>query len=121
MSLARSPLVLAGTDGTPLPTEVGATFAPDTVCQPEEVVPKGTTIVRMSLLSLLGPGIKLRATAGGQVVTTGVELRLDGRARVDPRAARDAHLHPRDDLLHAGQAPAIGELPRREHDPLRRR
>jgi len=72
VSLARTPPVRAGTDGTPLPTEVGATFAPDTVCQGEEVVPKGTTIVRMSLLSLLGPRINLRATGGGQVITTGV-------------------------------------------------
>jgi hypothetical protein len=72
VGLARTPLVRAGTDGTPLPTEVGATFAPDTVCQAEEVVPKGTTIVRMSLLSLLGPGIKLQVTAGEQVVTTGI-------------------------------------------------
>jgi len=55
VSLARTPPVRAGTDGTPLPTEVGATFAPDTVCQSEEVLPKGTTIIRMSLLSLLGP------------------------------------------------------------------
>jgi hypothetical protein len=72
VSLARTPLVRAGTDGTPLPTEVGATFFPDTVCQSEEVVPKGTTIVRLSLLSLLGPRITLRATAGGKVITTGV-------------------------------------------------
>lgn len=72
VSLVRTPLVRAGTDGTPLPTEVGATFAPDTVCQSEEVVPKGTTIMRLSLLSLLGPRIKLLATAGGQLVTTGI-------------------------------------------------
>jgi hypothetical protein len=72
VSLLRTPLVRAGTDGTPLPTEVGATFAPDTVCQSEEVVPRGTTIVRMSLLSLLGPRIKLQATAGGRVITTGI-------------------------------------------------
>ncbi len=71
VGLARTPSVRAGTDGTPLPTEVGATFAPDTVCQGEEVLPKGTTIIRMSLLSLLGPGIKLQARAGGQIITTG--------------------------------------------------
>ncbi len=71
VSLAHSPMVLAGTDGTPLPTEVGATFAPDTVCQPDEVLPRGTTVIRMSLLSLLGPRIKLWATAGGQTITTG--------------------------------------------------
>jgi hypothetical protein len=71
VSLARTPLVRAGTDGTPLPTEVGATFAPDTVCQGEETLPKGTTVLRMTLLSLLGPGIKVRAMAGGQVVTSG--------------------------------------------------
>jgi hypothetical protein len=71
VGLARTPPVRAGTDGTPLPTEVGATFAPDTVCQSEEVLPKGTTIVRMSLLSLLGPGIKLQASAGGQIIATG--------------------------------------------------
>jgi hypothetical protein len=72
VSLARTPLVRAGTDGTPLPTEVGATFAPDTVCQSEELVPQGTTVIRLSLLSLLGPRITLQATAGSQIITTGV-------------------------------------------------
>jgi hypothetical protein len=71
VSLARSPLVQAGTDGTPLPTEIGATSVPTTVCQPEETVPAGTTVIRVSLLSLLGPRIKLVATAGGHTVTTG--------------------------------------------------
>jgi hypothetical protein len=72
VALARSPLVLAGTDGTPLPTEIGATSVPTTICQPEETVPAQTTVIRVSLLSLLGPRIKLVATSGGQVVTEGV-------------------------------------------------
>jgi hypothetical protein len=71
VSLARSPLVRAGTDGTPLPTEIGATSVPTTICQGEETVPAGTTAIRVSLLSLLGPRIKLVARSGGQVVTTG--------------------------------------------------
>jgi len=71
VSLARSPLVLAGSDGTPLPTEIGATSVPATICQGEETVPAGTSVMRVSLLSLLGPRIKLVARAGGQVVTTG--------------------------------------------------
>jgi hypothetical protein len=71
VGLMRTPPGRAGTNRTPLPTEVGATFAPDTVCQGEEVLPKGTTIVRISLLSLLGPGIKLLASTGGQTLTTG--------------------------------------------------
>jgi hypothetical protein len=71
VSLARSPLVRAGTDGTPLPTEIGATSVPATICQGEETVPAGTTAIRVSLLSLLGPRITLVARSGGQVVTTG--------------------------------------------------
>jgi hypothetical protein len=71
ISLARSPLVRAGTDGTPLPTEIGATSVPATICQGEETVPAGTTAIRVSLLSLLGPRIKLVARSGGQAVTTG--------------------------------------------------
>ncbi len=71
VGLERTPPVRAGTDRTPLPTEVGATFAPDTVCQSEEVLPQGTTIIRMTLLSLLGPRVKVQAMAGGQVLTTG--------------------------------------------------
>ena len=55
VGLARSPLVRAGTDGTPLPTEIGATSVPTTVCQGEETVPAGTTAIRVSMLSLLGP------------------------------------------------------------------
>lgn len=71
IGLARSPLVRAGTDGTPLPTEIGATSVPTTICQGEETVPAGTTAIRVSLLSLLGPRIKLVARSGGQVVTSG--------------------------------------------------
>ncbi len=71
VSLARSPLVRVGTDGTPLPTEIGASSTPTTVCQGEETVPAGTTAIRVSLLSLLGPKIKLIASSGGQTVTSG--------------------------------------------------
>jgi hypothetical protein len=71
VSLARSPLVQAGSDWTPLPTEIGDTFVPTTICQPEEPVPAGTTAIRVSMLSLLGPRIKLVARAAGQLVTTG--------------------------------------------------
>jgi hypothetical protein len=71
VSLARSPLVLAGTDGTPLPTEIIASAVPIAICQPEETVPAGTTVLRLSILSLLGPRLKLVATSGGRVVTVG--------------------------------------------------
>ena len=71
VSLARSPLVRAGTDGTPLPTEIGANAVPTTICQGEETLPAGTTAIRVSMLSLLGPKIKLVASAEGQTVTTG--------------------------------------------------
>jgi hypothetical protein len=71
ISLARSPLVVAGTDGTPLPEEVGETSVPTTVCQSEETVPQGTTAIRVSLLSLLGPRLTLQAKAGGQLITSG--------------------------------------------------
>jgi hypothetical protein len=71
VSLARTPLVRAGTDGTPLSGEIGATSVPATICQGEETIPAGTTAIRLSMLSLLGPRIKLVARAGGQVVSTG--------------------------------------------------
>ncbi len=71
IGLSRSPLVLAGTDGTPLPDEIGATAQPTTICQPEETIPQGTTVIRVSLLALLGPKLKLTATAGGRPVTSG--------------------------------------------------
>lgn len=71
VALARSPLVRIGSDGTPLPTEVGATAVPATVCQGEETVPAGTTAIRVSMLSLMGPRVKLVAHSQGQVVTSG--------------------------------------------------
>jgi hypothetical protein len=71
VAVARKPLVVASTDGTPLPTEIGASSVPTTVCQPEETIPAGTTAIRVSLLSLLGPRLTLTARAGNQVITTG--------------------------------------------------
>ena len=50
VALARRPLVVASTDGTPLPAEIGATAVPTTICQPEETIPAGTTSIRVSLL-----------------------------------------------------------------------
>jgi hypothetical protein len=71
VALTRTPLVVAGSDGTPTSGEIGAVAAPTTICQPAERIPQGTTAIRVSLLSLLGPRLKLRASAGGVPVTSG--------------------------------------------------
>lgn len=71
VSLARSPQVRAGSDGTPLPGEIGATYKPATLCQGAETIPAGTTAIHISILSLLGPRLELTARSHGRVVTTG--------------------------------------------------
>jgi hypothetical protein len=64
-SVTRSPLPLAEL------AELGNVSGPTRLCQSGEVLPAGTTAVRLSLETLIGPPVALTASAGGRVLTSG--------------------------------------------------
>lgn len=75
----RDATVRTGTNGTKARTVVSGVAAGGRVCQGEELLPAGTTAIRLYVLAQLSPGPPLR-----------VELRRRGRVLVRTTAATDA-------------------------------
>jgi hypothetical protein len=70
--LSRSPAVVIQRNGIKSAKKlvsVGEGY--NAACQPSEVLPRGTSAIRLSLDTVLGPRIKVRALAGGQLLTYG--------------------------------------------------
>src|ERR1700691_1369592 len=67
VTLSRSPLALAGTNSIPLQTLSGVI---DT-CQGGEVLPSGTTAMRIWIRADIGPSVSVVALSGARVVTRG--------------------------------------------------
>jgi hypothetical protein len=64
-TLTRASAPLAGY------TELNTIAAPARLCQGDEVLPAGTTAVRISLEALIGPSVTLAASADGHLLTSG--------------------------------------------------
>ncbi|MGA2165995.1 MAG: hypothetical protein ABSH36_16235 [Solirubrobacteraceae bacterium] len=71
VTLARSPPTLAGTNRVPAESLIGVVEHDVGVCQGEETLPAGTSAIRLSLVSIVGPRVAVRVLSGGQVVTHG--------------------------------------------------
>jgi hypothetical protein len=69
--LSHSPPTLAGTNGVPNETGWPITHAGASVCQANEVLPRGTTAIRLLLGSLVGPQVSVQAFSGTQVIAHG--------------------------------------------------
>ena len=70
-TLAHSPRSLAGTNSVANETSWPITGANAGACQEGEVLPRGTSAIRLLLGSWVGPKVTVRATAGNQLVTQG--------------------------------------------------
>jgi hypothetical protein len=73
-TLARSPLVVAGTNSITSVNTVGATKGPVRVCQGNEVLPAGTTTIRMWLASNVKPAVAVAVLAGSRTVASGTQV-----------------------------------------------
>jgi hypothetical protein len=71
--MSRSPPVVALTNGVPSDGVVSDIHKPIESCQAGEVLPSGTTAVRLSLYSMFGPRLRLRVLRGREVITSGEE------------------------------------------------
>jgi hypothetical protein len=71
VTLARSPPTLAGTNRVPAESSIGVVERDVGVCQGDETLPAGTSAIRLSLVSIVGPRVAVRVLSGGRVVTRG--------------------------------------------------
>ncbi len=72
VTLSGSPLVLARSNGIRVESRVAQSPGRTEVCQAGEVLPAGTSAIRLSLWSAAGPRLHLTALSGGHVLTSGV-------------------------------------------------
>ena len=71
VTLSHSPLVLLGTNSIPIQTIVATTRGGASSCQGREVLPRGTTAVRLWITGNVKPAVRVEAFAGQQLVTSG--------------------------------------------------
>jgi hypothetical protein len=71
VTLSGSPLEVAGTNAIPSAAQVVAGNGTQ-ACQGNEVLPGGTTAIRLSLEALIGPRVSVTARVGERVLTHGV-------------------------------------------------
>jgi hypothetical protein len=69
--MSRSPTVVAGTNGVPIEGTIRAMTSPGEACQEHELLPHGTTAIRVSMEALSGPRVSVRVSRGGSLVTSG--------------------------------------------------
>lgn len=72
--LSRPALVVARTNGVPIEGTVRAMTTPGEACQQHELLPRGTTAIRLSLEALFGPTVRIRAMRGRRQLTSGQRL-----------------------------------------------
>jgi hypothetical protein len=71
VTLARSPPTLAGTNGVPAAHLIGLVERPAGACQTGETLPAGTSAIRLSLVSIIGPRVAVSVLSDGRVITHG--------------------------------------------------
>ena len=70
--LARSPMSVARTNGTPKEEErIAYTTHGTTYCQAGELLPAGTSAIRLWMLAYDGPRMHVAVYAGGRAITSG--------------------------------------------------
>lgn len=70
-TLTRAPVRVLARSGNPESIELGATVGDVALCQPGEVLPAGTTAIRLPLIAFYGAHVNLVAIRQGHVITTG--------------------------------------------------
>jgi hypothetical protein len=71
LTLAGAPTSVAGTNGIREGAEVARTDRATSACQVGEVLPAGTSAVRLTLAAEIGPPVTVTASADGRVITHG--------------------------------------------------
>jgi hypothetical protein len=72
VTLSRSPLVVSRANPTLANGVIANTYDAAQACQGGEIVPAGTSAIRLTLTSDIGPRLGLRVLSGARVATAGV-------------------------------------------------
>jgi hypothetical protein len=70
-TLAHAPLVTAGANSPVTHKELVTTTGPATACQAGEVLPRGTSAIRLGLTAALGPRVSVTAWSGSRLLARG--------------------------------------------------
>ncbi|HEX5852607.1 MAG TPA: DUF2142 domain-containing protein [Solirubrobacteraceae bacterium] len=71
VTLSRSPLSLAGTNGVTGAARLATTPGNSSACQSGEALPRGTTAIRLSLETVIGPWVRVRVSEHGRLLSAG--------------------------------------------------
>ncbi len=71
VTLSRSPVQIAGTNGVLPKSGLIVTHGSVSGCQSEETLPEGTSGVRLRVAAAIGPSVSVEALSGGRVLTRG--------------------------------------------------
>lgn len=71
VTLSRSPLVVVRANPTLANGVIATTYSAAEACQGGETLPAGTSAIRLTLASDIGPRVGLRVLSGARVVTAG--------------------------------------------------
>jgi hypothetical protein len=71
LTLTRSPLSVAATNGIPAEERLAVTTINAGACQANEVLPRGTSAIRISIQAFTGPRVKVKVLSGTHVLTSG--------------------------------------------------
>jgi hypothetical protein len=69
--LSSSPQAVLATNGVAASETLAAANAGTSACQPDELLPRGTTAIRLSLGAFTGPELTVEARSGAEVVAVG--------------------------------------------------
>jgi hypothetical protein len=71
-TLTRSPIVVTGTNSIPDMGELATTTGDTTACQADELPPRGTSAIRLTLEAVVGPRVSVTELSGTHIVARGV-------------------------------------------------
>ena len=116
--MAQSPAVVARTNGVSIRGSIAEVSSAYEACQSGEVLPSGTTAIRLSLEAMFGPTVRLRVLRDGVVLTRGtqaagwsrqsVTVPVKALARTATGVSVCIAITPKDELVYLKGSPAAG-------------
>jgi hypothetical protein len=117
--MSQSPAALARTNGVPVTGPIAEVSSAYQACQAHEVLPRGTTAIRLSLEAMYGPSVRVRVVRKGELLTSGsqgsgwsrqsVTVPVKPRARTFTGVSVCFAFAPKDELVDVkGSSPGPG-------------
>ncbi len=69
--MSQAPAVLARTNAVPIVSPIAEVSSAYEACQSGEVLPAGTSAIRLSLEAMYGPSVRVRVLRSGKTITSG--------------------------------------------------